>query len=309
MVNALPKIWRFVDGKAGHERQTAGFIKALEQTLSCEVHEFDAHALRPLASLLRNKIDQAPAQRPDLIVGAGRACQIGLLTAKKVYGGKTIYFMRPGVPTSWFDLCVIPGHDKPAQRHNIVVTEGVLNDLRPAENKDPTLGIMLVGGPSKHHRWNTAAVIAQIESIVSYTQTTIPAFQFKVSASRRTPQDTIAALQSMAHIEYVSHEETDSNWLPQVLAHAGQAWVSADSVSMLFEALSSGTKLGILDVPARRPDRVATIALDLVARGYATGFKQWQVSREMNSSPTLREAERVAALVVEKFSLGFNDSR
>jgi mitochondrial fission protein ELM1 len=45
---------------------------------------------------------------------------------------------------------------------------------------------------------------------------------------------------------------TSPDWLPTQLARADQAWVTADSVSMVYEALTAGAAVGVLDVPRPR---------------------------------------------------------
>ena len=50
---------------------------------------------------------------------------------------------------------------------------------------------------------------------------------------------------------------TGPDWLPAQLARAGQAWATADSVSMVYEALTAGAAVGILDVPRQRASRIS----------------------------------------------------
>ena len=299
----MPIIWRFVDGKAGHERQTAGFIDALERVLTCEVYEFDARHINIFSAYFTGKIPGAPDRQPDLIIGAGSASQAALLVSKKAYGGKTIYFMRPKYPASWFDLCIIPHHDAPPPRENILISQGVLNDCRPADTKDDTLGVILVGGPSRHHAWDSEHMVSQIKAIVHHASRQTPGLHYQISTSRRTPSDTVEALRHLKNVDYLAPDDTGPQWLPEILAQAANVWVSADSVSMMYEALSSGACLGVLNTPVKRDDRITKVALDLVQRGLATSFEQWQTTGHLQHSPTLQEAERIAKLVIERFAL------
>ena len=299
----MATIWRFVDGKAGHERQTAGFINAIERIVDCQTYDVDARKIKKFAAYLSREIDLAPHERPDLLIGAGSACQSALLLSRRAYGGSAVYFMRPKFPTSWFDLCIIPRHDSPPIRDNIIRSEGVLNDCRPAATKDDSLGIILVGGPSKHHRWDDEQLLAQIKEIIGHASERAPALQYKLSTSRRTPAETARKLRTLTEVDFISPEDAAADWLSQNLARATEAWVTADSISMMYEALSSGARLGVLATPIKRDDRIAGVATDLIRRGFAIDFGQWQSNQRLLRSPTLQEADRVAQIVKERFAL------
>jgi hypothetical protein len=78
---------------------------------------------------------------------------------------------------------------------------------------------------------------------------------------------------------------------------APAVWVTADSVSMLFEALSAGCAVGVLEVPARRDDRITRIAPSLLAESRVLSLAQWQAKGEWPRPPPLAEAARCAARV------------
>ena len=241
----------------------------------------------------------APAPSPDLIIGAGSACQSRLLIAKKIYGGKTIYFMRPSLPVSWFDVCVIPRHDSPPDRDNVIVSEGVLNDLPAPQGKINARGMILIGGPSKHHAWDTPNLVQQVKTVVRESYP----IRYTLSGSRRTPADSLDQLKTVDGLDYVSLDDTSPQWLPDKLASATNVWVTADSVSMIYEALSCGARVGILAVPEKRDDRITSVSKGLIAREFATSFNQWCATKTLKNSPLLRESDRVAKLISERFAL------
>jgi mitochondrial fission protein ELM1 len=103
-------------------------------------------------------------------------------------------------------------------------------------------------------------------------------------------------------VEFYSHHDTAPDWLPNLLARAAEVWVSADSVSMIYEALSAGAHVGVLEVPARRVDRITAIAADLHARGLVMALGDAMPAQPV----TLREAERIAGLILARW---FSDGR
>jgi hypothetical protein len=96
----------------------------------------------------------------------------------------------------------------------------------------------------------------------------------------------------------VSHRETDPNWLTAELARAEVVWVSSDSVSMIYEALTAGAAVGVIDVPARRRDRITAIAGELATRGTVTLYEDWGNGTALTARAPLAEARRCADLIL-----------
>jgi len=234
---------------------------------------------------------------PDLVLGAGRACALPMLATRRARGGRTVYLMRPQMPCACFDLCIVPRHDGVAPGPHVEVSEGPLNPMRARGARDEGLGVVLLGGPSTHHDWDTPAVLAQLAQLLS----TSSDMRWLVSDSRRSPADLVSAIANLPGSEFHSHCDTTTDWLPELLSRAGQVWVSADSVSMIYEALSAGARVGILEVPARRADRITAIAHDLCARGLV--MRVASRSSSTAAPPQLREAERVADVILARWPL------
>jgi mitochondrial fission protein ELM1 len=297
-------IWRFIDGKPGHENQTAGLAQALQVHRPVEVHDIQTPI--SLAAAAAWAIWWFPwgdtLPDPDLLLGAGHATHVPLLAARRARGGRVVLLMQPSLPCAWFDLCVIPLHDAPRPTENVIITQGVLNRVRPGVAKDPRQGLMLIGGPSKHHRWSEREVIEQIAQIQARS---VSQQRWRLTTSRRTPPGFIAALNKIidpARVEVVPFEQTDAEWLPTQLAWAGTVWVTADSVSMVYEALSAGASVGLIDVPAVGEDRVADGIQSLIDTEYVTSFSQWRSGAELYPpKQPFSEAARVAREIILRF--------
>ncbi len=300
-------VWRFLDGKPGHENQTAGLVQAVQMHCPLEVH--DIPAPNSVAAVGAWAIWWFPwgdtLPDPDLLLGAGQATHVPLLAARRARGGRTVLLMQPSLPCSWFDLCVIPLHDAPRPAENVFIPQGVLNRVRPGAAKDPRQGLILIGGPSKHHRWSEREVIEQIAQIQARGA---PQQRWRLTTSRRTPAEFVAAVNKIvdpARIEVVPFERTDADWLPAQLAWAGNVWVTADSVSMIYEALTAGAAVGLIDVPADGEDRVASGIQSLVDTGLATRFSQWRSGAELRApKQPFSEAARVAREIVQRWFSG-----
>ena len=300
MTTSTPRIivWRFVDAKPGHRRQSAGLLQALSAHATLDVHTVEVSSFRASFSdyLFKRLPDTDQLSPPQLIVGAGRACQWPMICARRARAAFCVYLMKPLWPRLAFDLCFIPRHDgvKPGSR--VVVTDGVLNDIEIRdESRDGNL--ILVGGPSTHYGFDDAALMRQIDAIVQSE----PATTWTLSNSRRTPTTFQQSLEALApsKIELVDVANTDEAWIKQALASARRVWVSADSVSMMFEALSAGCAVGILEMPTKRSSRITGIVDDLSTRGLVTRFRDWQGDPLKSPASSLNEAARAAAIVHE----------
>ena len=294
-------VWQLSDGKRGHERQCEGLVEALAARLPLDHRMLAAERSAPwrFAHYLSGQVPGAMAlPAPDLIVGAGRGCQWPLLTARRTYGGRAVYLMRPGLPVSWFDLCIIPRHDRPPASANVIVSDGPLNSMVAASVRDPGLGVFLLGGSSSHHAWDTEAILAQVDSVLAAR----PGIRWYASDSRRSPPALERALRARGDVEFVSHRECAADWLPTMLARARHAWISADSVAMIYEALSAGAEVGVLAVPARSPDRITGVATDLRARGLVITVEDLGKPRFVSKRPApLDEARRCAELILRRW--------
>ncbi len=294
-------VWRFSDGKVGHDNQSLGLLTALTRLRPVQAHML---ASPSLGTALRGSLGRLSTWQtlppPDLLLGAGHRTHPGLLAARQGYGGRAVVLMRPSLPLALFDLCLIPEHDRPPARTNVLTTRGALNRLEPSTTLEPARGLMLIGGPSAHFGWDEAALYAQIAAIVAAD----PAMNWILTTSRRTPASFLenGRLPTDPRLSVVPVAQTDPDWLPAQLARAGQVWVSADSVSMVYEALTAGAAVGVLDVPLKRPNRIGQGLERLAAQGWVTFFEDWQRTSQL-SRPVgaFDEADRCAHRIVEQW--------
>ena len=297
-------IWRFSDGKAGHEAQSQGLVKALARLRPVDLHDIVELKIRPG---LRRLFQTLPA--PDLIIGAGHATHLPMLAARWTRGGKTIVLMKPSLPLRWFDLCIIPEHDGITNAKNVVCTIGVLNTVASAGQLDPNLGLILIGGPSKHFGWNDAAMLGQINNIVANSG----CCAWRLTTSRRTPASLLSALKnfSMDCLEIIPHTQTPPGWVSEQLQQARQVWVSEDSISMMFEALTAGAGVGLLRTPIRGDSKLSRYVRRLIEKKWVTAYDDWQLKQLLNQPPQrLAEAQRCARYIDENLlSYDCNNSR
>lgn len=286
------------DGKRGHENQSLGLAEALRLRTQAEIETITFGAKDGLLSRLCQATAAGPI--PQLIVAAGHSTHLPLLWAAKRFNIPSILLMKPTLPIALFDLCIIPRHDLRghAAPSNVIPTLGMLNRLPPELPTKEDSGLILLGGPSKHHGWEPDPLLKDISNICN-TDTTLT---WTLTDSRRTPEGFLQTLRERdLSLNILSHHDTPADWLPAQLAKAKTVWVTEDSASMVSEALTAGANVGILPAPIINPHSRIVQGLDsLLKEGWAQTYQQWQKNPEpLNPPSRLHEASRCADLILD----------
>lgn len=290
-------IWLIGDGKPGHENQSLGLAEALGRLLPCQMFRISLAGKSGLLGRIRTAEEMSSSfPKPDLILAAGHATHPALLWLARKHRARSIVVMKPSLPLAWFDLCIMPEHDFPAgcKRPNVILTRGALNRIRPGDG-EKTGKLILIGGPSKTHGWDG-------ESLLEMLAKATDRGGWELTDSRRTPDGFLAqASRKLAGVSVISHTQTPAGWVPEKLCQAKEVWVTEDSISMIYEALTSGARVGLLPLPRLVNDSRVLRGVDgLVADGYLTPYSKWQESQRLVSPPnTLNEADRCAELTLQ----------
>ncbi len=98
----------------------------------------------------------------------------------------------------------------------------------------------------------------------------------------------------------VPHTATSPDWLPEQFAQSGTVWVTPDSASMVYEALSAGADVGVFDLPVNPRSRVGWAIARLADAQRITRFANWCAHEKLNpNTQPLAEADRCAAWILE----------
>jgi uncharacterized protein len=301
-VNSPLVAWYLTDGKPGHENQSLGLLEALARQVPVQIHTLPVPPA--LRALLGWGVGIFPWARhlpdPNLIVGAGHATHIPLLAARRARGGRVVVLMRPSLSPAWYDLCLVPEHDGIAPTAHILPTHGVLNRIISGGVHASKQGLILLGGPSRHYKWDPQDILRQVKAIVAQGRE----HQWILSTSRRTPLSLLAALHTLgfANLTVFSYGKTPPGWVAEQLALAGQVWVSEDSVSMVYEALTSGAAVGVLSVPCKSWGRVVRGLDSLAEKGLVTTFTAWRRGQPLQPPrQQFNEAARCAQVLIERW--------
>ncbi|MBR9909498.1 MAG: hypothetical protein GYB33_03985 [Gammaproteobacteria bacterium] len=275
------------DDLPGHKSQIEGLLLALKKRVEVQEQWLHIHQPAPVTTA------------PDLILAVGRHTHWPALKLRWHQGGKVVVLTKPQLPRWLFDLCVLPRHDGVRESRRVFNTIGSLNAIQPASNPQADCGLILLGGPSKHHGWSAPEMLAQLQQL----QQLCPQIHWTLTTSRRTPAPFTEALQPLGgpNFRVVPFADTNRQWLLQRYAESGCIWVTEDSVSMVYESLSSGANVGVLEVPRKRTGRVSRNLDTLVAEGRVLTLRhlQQQGLPAAPRFPPLQEADRAAAHILQ----------
>ena len=302
-------VWAITDGRAGHRSQIDGLVSQLKRRVPVDVHEIPGERLkfrRTCRDLFHSRFPAGiSAPDPTLILAAGHVTHLPALAARRARGGNAVILMRPSIPCGMFDLCLIPEHDLHTgfgrlSRLNVVKTRGVLNAISKATNADASRGLILIGGPSRHHAWSDDAVLQQVTELITTAPSSV---RWTLTTSRRTPFSLTHHVSELSRetVNVVPLHETGPGWLAHQLATHQTVFVSEDSVSMIYESLTSGADVGLLSVPRVRRSRVVRGIDGLIADQLVIPFEEWTRTRfERRQRAEFNEAARCADIVCSR---------
>lgn len=305
----------FLDGRPGHEKQTKGVLRALAEQTAVNI-EYRKIPLLSFGTLVKDwwrylfsKVftGQKNIFHADLIIGTGSRIHIPMLLFKNKCRPipKTVTCMTPNFPLlREFNLCLIPQHDGVAAADNIFITVGPPSTATYSSHHDPEKGLILVGGlDEKSHVWNTNKVLAQVRAVTEKEGDK----EWTISSSPRTPAETIKKLAAFAepeeNITFFQAQETPAGWIEEQYDINTDVWVTADSISMVYEALTAGCSVGILPVAWKRKESKFQRSLEYLTKNkLVVPYEKWLAGDEtLGQGNPLNEASRCAREIMRRW--------
>lgn len=302
-----------LDGKPGHEKQTKGILQAMQTMVEVEVVHIHAGRLSPLAQIFQTFLLLMPGKGPsnplvagaDLLLGTGSQTHLPLLALKKRCGIPAITCMKPPLHLrERFDLCFVPEHDGIGEQGNIMLTSGAPNCSINSGMHREDHGLILLGGiDRKSHRWDSERVYVMVKRIIETERKKY----WTISSSPRTPQETVLLLERLVgeseNACFFHYKDTSPGWIEDQYDINSVVWVTADSISMLYEALTAGCKVGVLPMQWKRKNGKFKKNEDLLLEkklvisyySWVNGESNWREDIELN------EAQRCAERILQKW--------
>lgn len=309
------KVALLLEGSPGHEKQSLAIAQELQRLVSIEVCDFRIPELTKWQRVV--ELGQLYAGIGscrydltgfDLAIGTGSKTHAQLVACKKKYGIAIVTCMAPDkLLRGKFDLCCVPRHDELEEKDNIFLTDGppVLS-VKEGNKKESGKGLILLGGiDESSHFWRGVEIAGFVRHIVLDS----PDIEWSISSSPRTPDETNEIIkaysESLQNATFFNYRDTPRGWVEEQYARARVAWVTADSVSMVYEALTAGCKVGIIPVRWKKARNKFQRSIDYLLLKDLVKVYSPAVSTSLLSMPDqpFNEAQRCAKQIIRKLKL------
>lgn len=307
------RIAAFTDGRPGHFKQTQGVLNALGRLLPVEVNSFEVthnslfKDLLLLLGLLLPWVKYCPydLESIDLIIGTGRRTHIYMLLCKKKYSIPIVTCMSPSyIYRIFFDLCFTPEHDNIRISENIFPTVGPPNCSVAGSEHKPMAGLVLIGGTdSNSHVWSDEDIYDHVEELVTREKN----INWTISSSPRTPESCTRLLTKLSeknsNCTFFIFENTERGWIEKEYSTNKYVWVTADSMSMVYEALSAGCNVGLLPIEWKsEKSKFSRSEKLLIENDVVISYSKWrQGQATWKSVSPLNESKRCAKEIVTRW--------
>lgn len=236
------------DGKPGHLNQAIAFAKHLHyqyDVCSVRFNNRLCKAVSYLADRLRVRLHWLFKAGPisgkyKAVVSAGSETYYANRVLAAALGIKSVAIMLPKGYRYDFDLIIAQQHDDPPVRDNIISLPINLTYVEPQGLVVPAERAkyvsLIIGGDSKQGRLDSQLLSEQITQVFNL----FPQHRFWLTTSRRTPAEIEAVLRKFEFERAVYYSQEQINPIPDFLQHSDYVFLTADSTSMISEAVSYG---------------------------------------------------------------------
>lgn len=285
------------DAKAGHQAQVMGLVSALSALVNVELTTLTLSGNWLSRWQIANTALPTP---PDLIIGAGHSTHIPVwLMGRRYRQAKTLIVMKPSLPLSWFDFVMMPEHDaKGSLSNHVLLTQGVMNRFVNEQRHQANKVLILLGGTNQRYAFDSQKMLADIQTLIEHYQD-IKA-NVIMTDSRRTPTELSNCLSKKNNIadlstfQFFPVANTTPDWLNEQYQTASHVWVTADSVNMIFEAMTAGCQVGLIELPKLKTDRVTNMVDSLIQSGKVTTLNDFRQGKSLSDAVPINEAKRAA---------------
>ena len=271
------KILILSDGKAGHVNQSIALARHLGIPWETVMVRFRNRPFK----LLSHVLDHVGMYLPSLLrwdPPGGEFCAVVSAGSETYYANKVLA-RRFGIPAVAimlprgyrldFDRIIAQEHDRPPRKKNILVLPVNLCRVEPQGVFRPRAGeryvALVVGGPNRVYRYDRDKFRQALDSIFAG----FPGCRIVVTTSRRTPADIEEEIDRYPFEEKFLYSRDPVNPIPDFLASCEHVFLTADSTSMISEAVTFGqARIEIIPLPAQsRPGKYGRMIGSLVELG------------------------------------------
>ncbi|KPK38335.1 MAG: hypothetical protein AMJ78_10185 [Omnitrophica WOR_2 bacterium SM23_29] len=276
------------DGKAGHLKQSLSVANAINEvrvesgyapadtkieTLEVRFKNRFARTFFELFSVLgvglnrlsfcftSGAFDDIRSKYADFIISCGSSLAGLNLLLKKEFNARSIVIMKPSIHNvNKYDLAIIPAHDRPELRPNVVVTKGAVADINKASfekyaselkkniniTKDNVIGV-LIGGDSKAYILRPELINSVLDGVLLAADDLDA--DILLTTSRRTSNTVEGAVKTRlkgrerVKLLLIANEYNFDGAVESILGNSDILVISGESIAMITEAINFSKKV------------------------------------------------------------------
>jgi len=266
-VSENPRVWLLIGHRRGDNNQVLALGEALGLPFETRTMTYKWLA-RLRMRLFRSDVGHltSSARRwleppwPDLVIGIGRRTVPVARWINQQNGGRTklVRLGHPRAPNEWFDLVISTRQYPVPDGENVVTLPLAMNRFRKAP--EPTQAerewldarprphlLLSLGGPAAMWRLDNAALHLAATKLARRAETR--GGTLIVVGSPRTPPDAWDVVRTgLGESQATAIVAKNEVRYPVLLSDADEHHVTADSVSMISEAVMTGKPVGLIPV-------------------------------------------------------------
>ena len=268
------------DGRKGHENQSIALAKYLG--MPYDVVKIDpafvgskllGYASDKLKLHLKNFVVEhdIPQKSYSAVIGTGSSTYYAVKYLARIYGAKSVTTMLPRGYRYDFDIIFAQSHDNPPKQENIIEIPANFAYVEPQgvyKASARSIGIV-IGGDNGVFSFDVKQLRTQLDRIVSL----FSGYEIAVTTSPRTSKEVEELVASYGFDYAVIYSQKPVNPIPDFLAQCERVFITADSTSMISEAVSFG-KAGVevLPLQSSKENKFDRFIVQLEREGYLHRF-------------------------------------
>lgn len=307
------RIWALLGAHRGDNNQILALAEALG--LPFEEKHLNYNGLRRVQPALLGatfaSLDEASrklveGEPPDLTISTGLRSVPVVRELKRRSGGRmrAIHLGFPRISPRYFDLVVATPEYPVPNAANVMRIPFALtpHGAREVEDSDRELlraypqprRLLLIGGPTLYWQLSTERVVSAVNSLLDVAR--LKGGSILAVGSPRTPVDVLTVVRQTLEsstVPFLFEPGDGPPAYPSLIEAADEIFVTADSVAMVADAVTTGKPVGLIPIEKSSLGRVVMAVMDHLRHGkrlYPRDLRFfWKALRQEGFGGTLEE--------------------
>jgi len=234
------------DGRMGHLNQSIAFAKTMAYSYDILDVKFKNKFCKVLSYVFdtvsiysKYLLDVGVVKKYTMVIGTGSNTYYATKVMAETMGVKSVVMMLPKGYRLNFDFIFAQSHDNPPKQKNIIEIPANFSYVEPkgvyVKTKKQSIGVV-IGGDNSIFKMSEKSLSKQLDFIKAYYK----GYALAITTSPRTSSE-VERLVASYDFEYeVIFSKKPINPIPDFLEQCETVFITADSTSMISEAISYG---------------------------------------------------------------------